>query len=516
MVYFRFCYIFADVFETITVKMRKLSIFVMLSMMAFTSKAQQVLTLEECRTLALQNNKQLSISKMKQDVATQTRKAAHTKYLPRVNAMGSYQYLSKEVSLLNNDQKYLLNNIGTITADRLGNGFSNVVTNMVEKGLISVQTAQHLQHFAGELAPILAQTGNGFGERIADAFHTDTKQIWVGAVTVTQPIFMGGGITAANKMAELNEQMAANDIDNQEQTTLYAIDNAYWLAVSLKHKQTLANSYLELVQKLDDDVHKMIQEGVATRAEGLKVDVAVNEAQMSITQVEDGVQLAKMYLCQLCGLPLDGNITLADEEVETLQDLAVETLEVTDSSYTARPEVRMLQNAVDISKQATKLIKAAYLPHVALEGGFTMMNPSFFNGFERKFTGVWNIGVVVQVPVWSWFEGRYKINASKTATAMASMELADAREKISLQVEQNRFKVKEAQKKLNMSQKNMVSAEENLRCATLGFKEGVMNVTDVMAAQTAWQKAQSQKIDAEIDVKLSQIGLKKALGILHN
>lgn len=516
MVYFRFCYIFADVFETITVKMRKLSIFVIMSMMAFTGKAQQVLTLEECRTLALQNNKQLSISKMKQDVATQTRKAAHTKYLPRVNAMGSYQYLSKEVSLLNNDQKYALNNLGTITADRLGNGFSNVVTNMVEKGLISVQTAQHLQHFAGELAPILAQTGNGFGERIADAFHTDTKQIWVGTVTVTQPVYMGGGITAANKMAEINEELAANDIDNKEQTTLYAIDNAYWLAVSLKHKQKLANSYLELVQKLDDDVHKMIQEGVATRAEGLKVDVAVNEAQMSVTQVEDGVQLAKMYLCQLCGLPLDGNITLADEEVETLQDLAVETLEVTDSSYTARPEVRMLQNAVDISKQATKLIKAAYLPHVALEGGFTMMNPSFFNGFERKFTGVWNIGVVVQVPVWSWFEGRYKINASKTATAMASMELADAREKISLQVEQNRFKVKEAQKKLNMSQKNMASAEENLRCATLGFKEGVMNVTDVMAAQTAWQKAQSQKIDAEIDVKLSQIGLKKALGILHN
>ena len=145
-----------------------------------------------------------------------------------------------------------------------------------------------------------------------------------------------------------------------------------------------------------------------------------------------------------------------------------------------------------------------------------MMNPNLFNGFERKFSGVWNIGVVVQVPVWSWFEGRYKLNASKTATAMASMELDDVREKISLQVEQNRFKVKEAQKKLNMSQKNMTSAEENLRCATLGFKEGVMSITDVMAAQTAWQKAQSQKIDAEIDVKLSQIGLKKALGILHN
>ena len=71
------------------------------------------------------------------------------------------------------------------------------------------------------------------------------------------------------------------------------------------------------------------------------------------------------------------------------------------------------------------------------------------------------------------------------------------------------------QKKLNMAMKNIASAEENLRCANLGFKEGVMEVTDVMAAQTAWQKAQSQKIDAEIDVKLTQVGLNKALGILQ-
>ena len=149
-------------------------------MIAFAGKAQQVLTLEECRTLALQNNKQLTISKMKQDVATQTRKAVHTKYLPRVNAMGSYQLLSKEISLLNNDQKYALNNLGTISADKLGTGFSNIVTDLVQKGLISIQTAQHLEQFAGQLGTALAQAGNSFGERIADAFHTDTKQIWVG------------------------------------------------------------------------------------------------------------------------------------------------------------------------------------------------------------------------------------------------------------------------------------------------------------------------------------------------
>ncbi len=180
-----------------------------------------------------------------------------------------------------------------------------------------------------------------------------------------------------------------------------------------------------------------------------------------------------------------------------------------------RPELRMLQNALDISKEATNMVRAINLPHVMLTGGYMISNPNVFNGFQKKFTGVWNVGVMVHVPVWNWFDGAYKVRAAKAASNIAQMNLDDTREKIHLQITQSQFKVKEAQKKLNMAMKNIASADENLRCANLGFKEGVMEVTDVMAAQTAWQKAQSQKIDAEIDVKLTQVGLNKALGILQ-
>ena len=160
-------------------------------------------------------------------------------------------------------------------------------------------------------------------------------------------------------------------------------------------------------------------------------------------------------------------------------------------------------------------MRAEYLPHIALTGGYLISNPNLFNGFEKKFSGVWNIGVIVQIPVWNWFESSYKIKASKTATAIASLEMSDVTEKINLQVEQSRFKVNEANKRLVMATKNVANAEENLRCASVGFKEGVMESTDVMAAQTAWQAAKSQKIDAEIDVKLAQVALKKALGVLQ-
>ena len=142
-------------------------------------------------------------------------------------------------------------------------------------------------------------------------------------------------------------------------------------------------------------------------------------------------------------------------------------------------------------------------------------HPNLLNGFEKKFGGMWNVGVLVRVPIWNWGDVTYKVRAAKGATAIANLELEEAREKIELQVNQNTFRVKEAYKKLTMAQSNIARAEENLRTANLGFKEGVITPTTVMEAQTAWLQAQSQKIDAEIDVKLSQVDLEKSLGTLQ-
>lgn len=477
--------------------------------------AQTMLSLDSCRAMALRNNKQLNVAKLQQDVARNTRKSLRTKYLPKVDAIGGYEFISKEISLLNDQQKAGFANLGTNFSNGLGANLSTMIGGLVQQGVLSPQMAQQLGSMMQNLGATISQAGNAIGNSINEALKTDTRQVWAGTVMVKQPIYMGGAIIAANNIADINEQMAANDLSRRTQTTLYDIDHAYWLVVSLRQKQKLANSYQNLVKKLSSDVHKMIEQGVATRADGLKVDVKVNEADMQVTQAENGVALAKMLLCQLCGLPLDENIQLADENAELLSPgVTIEADQAIDITST-RPELRLLQNAVDISKQNTRLIRAAYLPHVALTGGYFISNPNMFNGFQRKFSGAWNVGLIVQVPVWNWFEGAYKVRATRTATSIAELTMSDAQEKIELQIAQSRFKVKEANKKLAMALKNISSAEENLRSANLGFKEGVMESTEVMAAQTAWQKAQSQKIEAEVEVKLAQVNLNKALGILQ-
>ena len=479
----------------------------LLVLLPLSGNAQRLLTLDSCRAMALRNNKQMGVAKIKQEVNANLRKSARTQYLPKVNAVGGYMWVSREISILNDDQKEALSNMGTNTTAKLQEALAPLASTLPAES--QAKMAGDMTQFAGAL--------NQVGAGIVDGFRTDTRNMAAGAVTVTQPVFMGGALVAANKMADINEQMASNTLEMKRQNTLFNIDQAYWQVVSLRHKQTLAESYVALVKKLKGDVQKMIDQGVATKGDGLNVGVRVNEAEMALTQVTDGLELSKMLLCQMIGLDEETEITLADEESDGLTGISgqSELSGTTDIAVANRPELKVLQNTVDLSKQTTNALKAGNLPTVLVTGGYMISNPNTFNGFEKKFGGVWNVGVVVRIPVWNWGDVKYKVRASKGATAMANLELDDAREMVNLQVKQSNFKVKEAQKKLTMAQSNVANADENLRMANLAFKEGTASYTTVMEAQTAWNQAQSQKIDAEIGVKLSEVELQKALGTLE-
>ena len=486
--------------------MKKVFLLTILLSLTFIGKAQNFLSLDSCRALALANNKDLLISNEKINAAHYQRKAAFTNYLPNFSATGAYMRNQKEFSLLNNDQKATLSGLGTNLAGPIQQAATEIVTAHPElKPLIASLSGK-----LGAALPALDQAGNS----LVDALRTDTRNVYAGAITLTQPLYMGGKIRAYNKITKYAEELAQEQHHGGMQEVIMSTDQAYWQVISLVNKKKLAEGYLKLLQQLDGDVEKMINEGVATKADGLSVRVKVNEAEMTLTKVEDGLSLARMLLCQLCGIDLSSPITLADENMEDIPLLTTDPHFDLSTAYENRPEIRSLELATQIYKQKVNVTRAEHLPSIALMGNYMLTNPSVFNSLENKIKGMWNVGVMVQIPIWHWGEGIYKTRAAKAEARIAQYQLQDAREKIELQVNQAAFKVKEAGKKLVMSSKNMEKAEENLRYATLGFKEGVIATSNVLEAQTAWLSAHSEKIDAQIDVKLTEIYLKKSMGPL--
>ncbi|MBE7399103.1 TolC family protein [Bacteroides fragilis] len=483
--------------------MKKILFLFFLLTTTFSLKSQGILSLDSCRTLAIANNKELLISGEKINAAHYQNKAAFTNYLPNFSATGAYMRNQKEFSLLNSDQKAALSG--------LGNSISGPLQ----------QAAQVIGQLHPELAPALSQLGgaivpalNEAGSSIVDAFRTDTRNVYAGAITLTQPLYMGGKIRAYNKITKYAEELARQQHNSGMQEVILSTDQAYWQVISLVNKKKLAESYLKLLQKLDSDVEKMIAEGVATKADGLSVRVKVNEAEMTLTKVEDGLSLSRMLLCQLCGIDLSTPVVLADEDIDDIPLMPVTTDFEVETAYANRPEIRSMELATKIYQQKINVTRSEHLPSLALMGNYMVTNPSVFNSFENKFKGMWNVGIMLQLPIWHWGEGLYKVKAAKAEARIAQYQLEDAKEKIELQVNQSAFKVNEAAKKLAMAKKNLEKADENLRYATLGFEEGVIAPSNVLEAHTAWLSAQSEKIDAQIDVKLTEIYLQKSLGTL--
>jgi len=463
---------------------------------ALGASGQAAVSLDSCRSLALGNNKAIRIAEENVRGAGYLRDAAKAAYLPGIDFSGGYVHNQREIALLGEDAK-----LPTMSFDPKTMSYNyNLVTGPDGKPVMNPANGQPIP---SEVAVIPKE-----------AMTYDTRNVFFGAFTLTQPIYLGGSIRALNQIAKHGESMARSLKEQARQEVIMSVDEAYWQVVSLAEKKALAESFVKLVDSLRYNVGEMKNEGVATRSDVLNVEVKYNEACIMLTKVDNGLTLSRMALAQVCGLPVDTQMTLADEAGNGIDaDMVIPNTNIEDV-YARRADLDVLRKGIDLMKSKENLSLSSMLPKVAAFGAWSFSNPNVNDGFEKKFGGGFSVGAMLTVPLWHWGGNYNKYRASKSQTAAQRLLLEDMEEKVSLQVSQARFSYNEAFKTYTMTQNNMKSAEENLQNAEYAFKEGVLTTDDVLAAQTAWLKAKSELIDSQIGIRLCHTYLSKVTGQL--
>lgn len=471
--------------------MRKALTFLFTMWLALTAVAQ--VTLDSCRHMALRNNKQMAVEQLKIEQAGYQRKQAEAAYKPSIDFAGTYLHTGRNISLVD-------------------------INNITPTQFLNPSTGNYdftLEALGGLGISVDGKYVNAATQRVKDALTFDAKNVFAAGVLVTQPIYMGGKIKAMNQITRYAEQIAQRLHDRKAEDVVCEVDQAYWLVVSLKSKERLAQSYLDLVTRLDNDVKKMLEQGVATNATLLSVDVKVNEANVALTKVRNGLVLARMALAQLCGEPLDEPMILADElrgDLDVpLQPRAIDMAQV----YERRNDFNALELGVKVFDEKAKVARSEMLPTVAAVGSVFTSNPHVYNGFKKEFGFNYAIGAIVKIPLWHWGGLSNKYKAALVDAKIKHLEMEEAKEKIELQVTQANFKYQEAFKTYEATKANLAQADENLRVAQLAFREGMATSDEVLTAQTAWLMAHSEKIDAEIDIMMCNVYLSKVTGNLN-
>lgn len=456
----------------------------------------QVVSLDSCRNMALRNNKTIMMADRNIEGAGYQRKVAKAAYLPGIDFMATYMYNQHKIALLGADAK-----LPTMSFDPASMSYKyNLLTNPATG------------------TPVTTPDGQPIPSQVAvipkEAMTYDIHNVVAGAITLTQPVYMGGEIRAMNEITKYAEQLAISMRNSAVQDVVYSVDEAYWLVVSLKQKQRLAQSFASLVDTLNYNVNEMYKEGVATKSDCLTLDVKRNEAQIALTKVTNGLSLARMALAQVCGLPVNTPMTLADEDLDVNSAGSAPVNMDMQGVYERRQDLAALRAGIRIFEQQEKVARASMLPKLAVVAAWSFSNPNTIDGFEKRFGGGFSVGATLQVPIWHWGGNINKVKAAQAATAAQRLQLEDAESLVDLQVNQARFRYDEAHKTLEMTRANLVSADENLKNADYGFKEGVLTSDDVTAAQTAWLQAHSENIDAEISLRLCRVYLGKVLGTM--
>lgn len=475
--------------------------------------AQQVLTLDECRQMAVENNNSLKTAQQKIKVAGYDRNIALANYFPKITATGTYMYTSRDWKLIDDDKAAEIQNAGTTLQNDVTNKMMQI---MSDKDVMTkyMTDAAFKKLIDGLQTTDIATPINAIGQHITEALTLDMHNLCGAVVSVQQPVFMGGKIVASNQMAKYAEELAKSQYDAEHAQVLADIEQAYWQIVSIAAKKNLAENYADLLRQMGKDVDALVAEGFATPSDALTIKVKMNEAEMLYTKATNGLALAKMLLCKECGLPLDSEITLADETLDAIPVPQMSPVISDEEVYAARPEIKSLDLAKKIYDKKVAVVRADGLPTVAVMANYALTNPNVFNGFQNKFGGFFSAGVLVNVPIFHGTEAIQKTRKAKAEAALTQYRLDDAKEMISLQVAQLRQQEGEALEKLTMAESNLENAEENLRVATAGWNEGMIASNVVLQAQTAWLQAHSEYIETGVELQMCSVNLAKAEGRL--
>lgn len=448
----------------------------------FSELTAQTLTLDECVNKALEHNKSLSSAKLKLEQTHFDMKSYKANFYPQFNLMALDFYTTAQ---------------GEFT---------------IEGGHLPIYKYVEA---AGKFVPDVTMNADGsytfnqYADFPSQTMKWKLKNMFVGGLSVMEPLYAGGKISTAYEMSKLGVNMANENIRLTESEVVVKTHEAYYQAVKAKELGEVARSYKTLLDELKKNVEGAFRHGMSTRNDIMKVQVKQNEAELSIQKADNGYQLARMNLCHIIGLPLNSELEVVPADKFSQLSLPVPM------EMSARPEHAILDNKTELARQHVKLTKSDYLPNVAVGATYAYANGGELAGKKLIDNGSASVGVVVKMPLDFFGGGTNKVRSAKAAYQIAQLEQQDLDEQMELEWAQCKNLYDEAQTEVRLCQTALEQAAENMRLSKQQYEVGFEPLSDYLETQASWQQCSANLVNARCQMQLAKVRLLKAAGKLR-
>ena len=434
----------------------------------FLPLTAQTYSLQQLKDSALHNNFAIRKARFDISAAQQQRRESFTKYFPNVSATGLWFNANK--------------------------GMAQTTINPSE--LLPQSLAQVM---AQQMPPqVLADLGNPIN---VSMMKTGT----IGGVTAVQPVFAGGQIVNGNRLAKVGESVSRLQLQLSENEVEKTTEQYFWQLVSLQEKMKTVEAVEALLADIAKDVDVALKAGVAMRNDLLQVQLRQNDIASQKLTLRNATSVVKLLLAQYCGLNAGDtwNVAYTSADPTSAENLSLFTF---NSSLPNLPEYQLLTQQVRATDLQHKMEVGKNLPSVGVGAGY-----NYHNLLDNDHTfGM--IFATVSVPISGWWGGSHAIKRKKIEHEKAQAQLADKSELLMIRMQKAYNDVEEARQQLDIAQRSIEQAEENLRLNRNFYQAGTTKMSDLLETQLLYQQARDKQTDAVANYYNKRLEYRQAIG----
>ncbi len=341
------------------------------------------------------------------------------------------------------------------------------------------------------------------------AFGSDNMMVY--GLNLTQPLFEGRVIAAirgANVYGDLAESAA-------EVTRLSVIENTkkafYGVLLADKMISVMENS-LEVMQRNLSNAQALYEQGKTAEFDVIRADVQVANQTTMVSNARKMRELAYAGLKRSCGLQIQQEIVINGQlAVETVTDLDLKKLEA--EMFSRQPLLTQMNANVRLMKENILMVKAEFMPSIALTGSYQQMKSFNDDGFDdADFNESSSLAVGFNMPIFNGFGSTARVQKAKADHRKSQYQEQDIKENLLLELKSIYLSIKESSRKIEAGLKGVEQARKGIDMAQRLYQEGMVSQLQVLDAQSASDQAELGLYQAYFEYNSARASLSRALG----
>jgi outer membrane protein TolC len=422
------------------------------------SQDNHVLTLDECIKLGLVQNKTLKISKSKVESADAKSLEVDAAMLPSLKLTGVYTRLS-------------------------------------------------------EVEPFKVKIPSSSGGTTEMAISPIVLNNYQFKLTLQQSLFTGFRLSNSSNMMEYNSLATREDLKKDEAQLILDIKNTFWSHFNAIQLVKTVNENIEQVEGHLRDIENFYKQNLATDNDVLKVKVQLSNLKLIRIDAENAVNITRMSLNNIIGLPTLQNTTIPvmAEEEESLVMPSLESL--LSQAYETRPELKGMGYRIKSSESGVSMANAGWYPQVNLAANYYYSRPNTrIMPTKDEFRNTWDFGLNFSFDIWNWMTTSHQVEQAKATLEQTRYSAELIRDAVNLEVSQGYLSLTKSKEKITYARENREQAKENYRVTNEKFKAGMVLNSELVDAESAQLIANINYISAVVEYKMALAKLEKAIG----